>query len=98
MESGVHSSLHQNCHNQLIYAKINLNVFYRPPYEREIWHYQRTNLDPIQQAIEQFSCKKSVRNLNINEMVFSFNKTILILTLFNKIKTFKFHSLGNSHL
>ena len=54
MESGVHSSLHQNCHNQLIYAKNNLKVFYPPPYEREIWHYQPVNVDLIQQAIEQF--------------------------------------------
>ena len=34
MESGVHSSLHQNCHHQLIYAKINLKEFSPPPYER----------------------------------------------------------------
>ena len=27
MESGVHSSLHQNCHHQIIYAKINCTVF-----------------------------------------------------------------------
>ena len=36
MESGVHSSLHQNCHHQLIYVKVNLKVFYPPLYEREI--------------------------------------------------------------
>ena len=36
MESGVHFSLHQNFHHQIIYAKIK--VFYPPPYEREIWH------------------------------------------------------------
>ena len=76
MESGVHSSLHQNCHHQIIYAKINLKVFYPPPYEREIWHYQRANVDLIQRAIEQFSWEKSFRNLNINEMVFLFDKTI----------------------
>ena len=76
MESGVHSSLHQNCHHQIIYAKINLKVFYPPPYEREIWHYQRANVDQIQRAIDQFSWEKSFRNLNINEMVFLFNKTI----------------------
>ena len=34
MESGVHFSLYQNCHHQIIYAKIK--VFYPPPYEREI--------------------------------------------------------------
>ena len=76
MESGVHSSLHQNCHHQLIYTKVNLKVFYAPPYEREIWHYQRANVDLIQRAIEQFSWEKSFRYLHVNEMVFLFNKTI----------------------
>ena len=51
MESGVHSSLHQNCYHQIIYAKINLKVFYPSPYEREIWHYQGVNVDQIQPAI-----------------------------------------------
>ena len=41
MESEVHSSLHQNCHHQILYAKVNLKVCFPPPYEREIWHYQR---------------------------------------------------------
>ena len=36
MDSGVHSSLHANCHHQLPYVKFNLNVFYPPPYEREV--------------------------------------------------------------
>ena len=76
MKSGVHSSLHQSCHHQLIYAKVNLKVFYQPAYEREISHYQRANVDLIQQTIEQFSLEKSLRNLNINEMLFLFNKTI----------------------
>ena len=76
MESGVHFFLHENCHHQVIYEKINLKVFYPSPYKREIWHYQRANVDLIQQAIEQFSWEKSFRNLNINEMVFLFNKTI----------------------
>ena len=76
MESGIHFSLHRNCHHQLIYAKINLKVFYTPPYDREIWHYQRTNVGLIQRVIEQFSWEKSFRNLNINEMFFLFNKTI----------------------
>ena len=76
MESGVHSSLHQNCHHQIIYAKIIFRVFYSPPYECEIWSYQCANVDQIQRVIEQFSWEKSFRNLNINEMVSSFNRTI----------------------
>ena len=76
MESGVHSSPHQNCHHQIIYAKINFKVFSPPSYEREIWHYQRANVDQIQRAIEQFSWENSFRNLNIDETVSLFNKTI----------------------
>ena len=49
---------------------------YLPPYEREIWHYQRANVDQIQWAIEQLSWEKSLRNLIINEMVSLFNRTI----------------------
>ena len=30
-ESGVHSSLHSNCHHQIIFAKFNLEVAYPPP-------------------------------------------------------------------
>ena len=40
MESGVHSSLHENCHHQITYAKFNLKIYYPPPYEREVRHYQ----------------------------------------------------------
>ena len=76
MESGIHSALHQNSHHQPIYAKINLKVCYPLPYELEIWHYQRANVDQIQRAIEQFSWEESFRNLNINEMVSLFNRTI----------------------
>ena len=28
MESGVHSSLHPNCHHQITYAKFNLKIYY----------------------------------------------------------------------
>ena len=54
MESGVHSLLHENCHHQLVCAKFNLKVWYPPPYEREIWHYQHADIDQIKRAIEQF--------------------------------------------
>ena len=33
MEPGIHSSLHSNCHHQIVFAKFNLSIFYAPPYE-----------------------------------------------------------------
>ena len=34
VESGVHSSLHANCHHRITFAKFNLKIHYPPPYER----------------------------------------------------------------
>ena len=76
MESGVHSSLHQNCHHQIIYAKINIKVCYPPPYERKIWHYQLQMLIKFNKLLNSFLEKNLFRNLNINEMVSLFNRTI----------------------
>ena len=42
-ESGVHSSLHPNCHHQIVFTKFNLKIYYPPPYERLAWQYQKTN-------------------------------------------------------
>ena len=32
LEFGVHHSLHQNCHHQIIFAKFNMKVYYPSPY------------------------------------------------------------------
>ena len=51
MESGIHPSLHPNCHYQIIYAKFKLRVYYPPPNEREVWHYQNGDSNVIKKAI-----------------------------------------------
>ena len=70
MESGDHPSLHSNCHHQITYAKFNLKIHYPPPYEREIWHYQKANTDQIKKAI-LFSWDRSFKNLDRNDGVSS---------------------------
>ena len=42
--SGVHPSLHSHCHHQ-IFAKFKLDIVFPLPYEREIWHYRKANID-----------------------------------------------------
>ena len=62
-ESGVHSSLHPNCYQQIRYAKLNLKIYYPPPYEREIWHYEKANVDHIRRSTDEFSwerCHKTI--------------------------------------
>ena len=36
VESGVHPSLHPNCHHQIVFAIFNLMISYPPPYSREV--------------------------------------------------------------
>ena len=58
MESRVHFSLHPNCHHLISYAKFNLKIYYSPPYEREIWDYEKANVDHIRGSIDEFSWER----------------------------------------
>ena len=77
IESGVHPSLHPNCHHQIVFAKFNLDIVYPPPYEREIWHYQKANIDLIKRAINSFDWEKAFSNIDVDKMVSIFNQTII---------------------
>ena len=76
MESGVHSSLHPNCHHQVTYAKFNLKIYYPPLNEQEIWHYEKANVDHIRSSIDEFSWERCFANTSVNNKVYMFNKTI----------------------
>ena len=76
VESGVQSSLHQNSHHQIVFARFNLKVVFPPPYEREVWHFKKANVDHIRRAINGFQWEKSFQNMNVNDMVHLFNRTI----------------------
>ena len=76
VESCVHSSLHQNCHRQIVFARFNLKVVFPPPYEREVWHFKKANVDHIRKAINGFQWEKSFQNMNVDDMVHLFNKII----------------------
>ena len=77
MESGIHSSLHSNCHHQIVFAKFNLSIFYPPPYERTVWYYERANTELIRRAIDQFDWVRALSNVNVDEKVYFFTKTLL---------------------
>ena len=79
LESGVHHSLHQNCHHQIIFAKFNLKVYYSPPYERTIFHYSQANVDHIQQAVNIFDWENAFLNTvntDVDAQVFIFSNSL----------------------
>ena len=77
VESGVHPSLHFNCHHQIVFAKFNLMISYPPPYSREVWHYREANTDLIRKTISNFNWEKALYNTNVNKEVSIFDETIL---------------------
>ena len=83
IESGVHPSLHPNCHHQLIYAKFNLQIYYPPQYYREVWHYNDANTELIRRTVDQLNWPKAFLNKKVNEKVNIFKEKIL-----NILRTF----------
>ena len=76
MDAGVHPSLHPNCHPQIVYAKLNLKIHYLPPNEREVWHFQKVDINLIRRVMNEFNWERAFFNLDINEMVSVCNATI----------------------
>ena len=74
IDSGIHPSLHQNCHHQIIFCKLNLKIEYPPPYAREVWDYGKAQTDLINRAIDWINL---FLDKHINEQVILFNRTIL---------------------
>ena len=54
IESGVHTSLHEQCHHQIIYGKLSVSNISLPPYTRRIWHYNKADFVAIMKSIEMF--------------------------------------------
>ena len=38
-----------------MFAKFNLKVFYVPPYEREVWHFNNVTNDHIRKGLPDFN-------------------------------------------
>ena len=76
IDSGVHVSLHSNCHHQIIYAKSDLKMFYTPPCGRMVWHFKQANSDHIKRTIDIFDWETSLNDLDSNNQASVFNSTI----------------------
>ena len=60
-------------------AKLKLDIVYPPPYEREIWHYQKANIDLIKRTINYFDWEKPIFNQIIINILCNFirHETVL---------------------
>ena len=77
MDYGVHLSLHEKCHHQIIYSKLNLKIEYPPQYIGKIWDYNRSVTDSINRSIEIFDWSYLFSGKNVHEQVELFKKMLL---------------------
>ena len=66
VNSGVHASLHPNCHHQVVHASFNLNISYPPPYQRLIRDYKKADSVKIRKALDLINWERLFNNKNIN--------------------------------
>ena len=81
LQSGVHSSLDQNCQHQIIYGKINISLPPPPPYKRTVWEYGKANIAKIKADLNAIDWKTIFCGLGSEEMADIFtNITFSILS------------------
>ena len=93
VESGVHPSLHEQCHHQIVHGKLSVSNIALPPYFRKIWYYDKADFVAIRTSIEMFSWHEHLDKLTcLNEQVKLLNEVLLnIFSNFipNKVKTIR---------
>ena len=77
VNSGIHTSLHPNCHHQIVQSKFKLNISYPPPYKRLVWNYKKADVPSTRKALDSVNWEKLLRNKKIDIQVSIFNETIL---------------------
>ena len=78
---GIHSSLENYCHHQIIHGKINISVPSPPPYKRQIWDYAKADKDEIRQFLTNIDWISKFKDLSVNEMVQQFTSTVMGMML-----------------
>ena len=77
IDSGVHPSLHTNCHHQIVHYKLNLYIKFPPPCEYLVWDYNKADTEKIKKTIEQVHWENIIIKIPINKQKFS-TKPLLI--------------------
>ena len=71
------SFLHPNCHHQIFYANVNFKIYFPPPYERKIYHYNRADTKSIQNCLANIDWGRAFYNLSVNQQVDTFNNYLM---------------------
>ena len=68
VDSGVHPTLHENCHHQT-YCKLNYKIVRSSPYERLVWDFKRADVNAKTNVINQVDWKFMFSSKNVHQQV-----------------------------
>ena len=75
--SGVHPSLHPNCHHQIIFCHLRLKIYYPTPNERVMQSYKNANATLISRAIHEFYWENLFFVKNVHGKLNLFNNIVM---------------------
>ena len=85
VNSRIHTSLHPNCHHQIVQSKFDLNIFYPPPYQRLVWDYKKADASSLRKALDSVNWEKLFRNFVPNKIITCNDKDLIWMN--EKIKS-----------
>ena len=93
VDTGVHPSLHEQCHHQIVYGKLSVSNIVPSPYSRRIWYYNKANFVNIIKSIEMFRWHEQLGKITCpNAQVKLLNEVLLNMYsnfIPNQVKTIK---------
>ena len=101
MDLGIQLSLHQNCHHQIVFAKVNLKAHYSPSYECEVCHFKKATTDLSREPVMGFFETGLLSTLTNNKFYLFNDSNMYIMIIYinnlikNEIEALKDLSLTN---
>ena len=93
VDSGVHPSLHEQCHHQIVYGKFSVSNIAPSPYTRRIWHYNKADFVNIRKSIEMFRWHEQLGKITCPNVQVKLLNEVLLNTysnfIPNQVKTIK---------
>ena len=79
VDYGIHSSLDDCCHHQIIHGKLNVSIPSPPPYKRQMWEYSKANTNEIQNSLNSTDWEPKFAGLTVDQMTNEFTKFVMDL-------------------
>ena len=77
IDSGVHSSLHANCHHQITHCKLNLKIVFPLPYECLVWNYKKADVTAIRKALDLVNWDFIFLNKTVHDQVLALDQVVM---------------------